>query len=173
MDNVLTNYATTDALASWARGAIALSLLAGYPFAFDNLRESALEALKSAGVKLPVRAVSAARCSPRSPPPRRPLLGCAAFAGATFGSAIIYVMPSIMLARRRDASTAALGWCGTWSAPTRRPPRASGAAAPRGRRRPRHHGHRVGVDGPRRRRQGDEEVGGGVSGEEAPSMRQT
>ena len=83
--NVLTNYATTDALASWARGAIALSLLAGYPFAFDNLRESALEALKSAGVKLPVRAVSAAllaaltaaaarptsASSPPSPAPRQ------------------------------------------------------------------------------------------------------
>ena len=64
--NVLTNYAMTDALASWARGAIALSLLAGYPFAFDNLRESALEALKSAGLKLPVRAVSASTSWRRS-----------------------------------------------------------------------------------------------------------
>lgn len=115
--NVLTNYATTDALASWARGAIALSLLAGYPFAFDNLRESALEALKSAGVKLPVRAVSAALLAALTAAAAAltDLGFVAAFAGATLGSAIIYVMPSIMFRAAATTKLAALEKGGTWS----------------------------------------------------------
>ena len=152
--NVLTNYATTDALASWARGAIALSLLAGYPFAFDNLRESASRrSNRPASAARPRRLGRAARRAHRRrggsrPRLRRRLRRRHARLGDHLRDAVDHVP------RRRDAEARRPreGRHVVGRRPADHHAPAGGAAPRRGRRRPRHHRHRVGVDGPRRRR---------------------
>eukprot|EP00928_Gymnodinium_smaydae_P030702 TRINITY_DN22756_c0_g1_i1.p1 TRINITY_DN22756_c0_g1~~TRINITY_DN22756_c0_g1_i1.p1 ORF type:complete len:561 (+),score=127.12 TRINITY_DN22756_c0_g1_i1:80-1762(+) len=105
---ILNNYAATDPLASLARGAVLLSLVTAYPLVFLSLRKQVLSVLpddaKALAEKRPrfvalvlLSAVTAVALSLRD------LGKLAAFAGAAFGSFLIYVAPAVMVlsAQRR------------------------------------------------------------------------
>ena len=100
--NVLTNYAKTDPLASAARIAVAVSIIAGYPLAFANLKDASCRACNAwsgdAGCPLPPRGISLLLLTmlTAAAAALTDLGLVSALAGAVLGSAIIYVYPSAM-----------------------------------------------------------------------------
>jgi len=104
---ILNNYASTDWLAEGARAAIALSLITAYPLVFFSLRKQVVGALGKRGAdfaasrpgRLDVMLLGAvtlvALCL-------NDLGKVASFAGACFGTFLIYVAPALMVLRAQQ-----------------------------------------------------------------------
>lgn len=113
MGLILNNYAATDKLALVARAAIAMSLITGYPLVFLSLKKQVVDLVGEAGEKFSARrprlltvgllsAITLIALNLRN------LGKVAAFAGACFGSFLIYVAPPLMVlgAQRRGFAKA-------------------------------------------------------------------
>merc|ERR1712232_1367701 len=99
---ILNNYATTDKPAALA--GIAISLVTGYPLVFVSLRKQLVDALGKAGSDLAARRpdflTTTILCVITLVALRLRDLGkVVAFAGACFGSFLIYVAPALMSLR--------------------------------------------------------------------------
>lgn len=106
---ILNNYATTDTLATISRGAIASSILLGYPLTFEGFRSAALELFRAPAAAQPVRdaiAVGFLLACGGSALVLRDLGAVVSFFGALLGSAVIYVLPSLMYRSARRAELA-------------------------------------------------------------------
>lgn len=109
---ILNNYATSDVLATASRGAIAASILLGFPITFEGFRGAFLELI---GNKAPTQQTKDAIAVGF-------LVACAgaaivltdlgavvSFFGALLGSMVIYTIPAMMYRRARKAQLAASG----------------------------------------------------------------
>mmetsp|Transcript_20269 Transcript_20269/g.47048 ORF Transcript_20269/g.47048 Transcript_20269/m.47048 type:complete len:509 (-) Transcript_20269:82-1608(-) len=106
---ILNNFATSDALATIARGAIAFSILFGYPLTFEGFRTSALEFAK---VNAPTQrrkdaiAIGFIASVCMGAIVLSDLGVVVAFLGALLGSFVIYVFPSLMYRKAREIEVA-------------------------------------------------------------------
>jgi len=102
---ILNNYASADPLAELARAAIALSLITAYPLVFFSLRKQVVSAMAKRGmdllnpgrlnIGLLVLVTLCALCL-------HDLGKVASFAGACFGTFLIYVAPALMVLRAQQ-----------------------------------------------------------------------
>mmetsp|Transcript_9869 Transcript_9869/g.20951 ORF Transcript_9869/g.20951 Transcript_9869/m.20951 type:complete len:509 (-) Transcript_9869:37-1563(-) len=116
---ILNNYAAKDSLAGLARCAICLSLITSYPLVFFSLRKQVLDLIGQRGVDFNAERPALTTAL---------LLGVvtllalslhdlgtlAAFAGACFGSFLIYIAPALMVlcAQQRGIGPCPGGWRG-------------------------------------------------------------
>jgi len=114
MGLILNNYAATDTLAVLARAAIALSLITGYPLVFLSLKKQVVDLVGEAGQQFSTEkprllTIGLLSCITLIALSLRNLGKLAAFAGACFGSFLIYVAPALMMlgAQRRGLAKAA------------------------------------------------------------------
>eukprot|EP00931_Biecheleriopsis_adriatica_P067952 TRINITY_DN42006_c0_g1_i1.p1 TRINITY_DN42006_c0_g1~~TRINITY_DN42006_c0_g1_i1.p1 ORF type:complete len:517 (+),score=99.34 TRINITY_DN42006_c0_g1_i1:79-1551(+) len=119
MGLILNNYAATDSLALLARGAIVLSLVTAYPLVFLSLKKQVAECLGDQGSSLlaerpKLLTVTLLTGVTMVALRLRNLGKVAAFAGACFGSFLIYVAPALMVlgAQRRGLAKTPTGMSG-------------------------------------------------------------
>lgn len=107
---ILNNYATSDVLATASRGAIAASILLGFPITFEGFRGAFLELINN---KKPTQklkdgiAVGFLIACGGSAMLLSDLGAVVSFFGALLGSAVIYVIPAIMFRKARKMEIAA------------------------------------------------------------------
>ncbi|CAJ1455223.1 unnamed protein product, partial [Effrenium voratum] len=101
MGLILNNYAATDHLALFARGAIVMSLVTAYPLVFLSLRKQVLELAEDKAEELAEKPRLMTICllaGITAIALRLRNLGVvAALAGASFGSFLVYVAPPLMV----------------------------------------------------------------------------
>lgn len=111
---ILNNYAATDGLAILARVAIAVSLITAYPLVFMGLRKQFVALTGEMGEKLYNESPRALTISLLAVVTLvalnlRNLGTLAAFAGAIFGSFLVYVAPAVMVIRAQQRGLGAKG----------------------------------------------------------------
>eukprot|EP00802_Teleaulax_amphioxeia_P009024 Tamp_09039.p1 GENE.Tamp_09039~~Tamp_09039.p1 ORF type:complete len:503 (+),score=69.24 Tamp_09039:91-1509(+) len=109
---ILNNYATSDTLATASRGAIAASILLGFPITFEGFRTAFLELINNKKPDQKTKdliAVGFLIACGGSAMVLSDLGAVVSFFGALLGSAVIYVIPGMMFRRARKAELAASG----------------------------------------------------------------
>lgn len=113
---VLNNYAGNDVLATFARLAIGIAILTGYPFTFSALREGILDLAKITGEKrakmFPSLTLGLLSVVTSLALVLKDVGFVVSVSGALFGSALMFVVPTVMnianIKRRFKANNAAL-----------------------------------------------------------------
>jgi len=109
---ILNNYATTDAMATASRGAIAASILLGFPITFEGFRGAFLELTKNKAptqTQKDVIAVGFLIACGGTAMVLSDLGAVVSFFGALLGSMVIYTIPAVMYRKARKAELATSG----------------------------------------------------------------